>query len=381
MRRRFVRQAGLGLMVFFLLSLSLAACGNGSTTEEIVAAKNTTSDIEPTESGETVFPPPVIVTVASPRDQKSFVAPEVTVVAEKSSVEPEVTDPITSTDDPPESVSSAETAAPTISPTPMPTFTPPPSPETTSLEHLWLSRPVPQDTTVWTDKAYPYGTTKGGTLRPHHGVEFNVPANTEVLAAANGIVRIASDDSLRLLGATQDFYGNVVVIEHDFTLNGQPVFTLYGHLSKVLVEEGQEVKGREVIALSGSTGVADGAHLHFEVRVEENDYQSTRNPLLWLYPFPDRGVVAGTVSWPDGTLAAEVPLTLRRLDAQSPYRATTTYNLEGVNPDDGFLENFAFDDIDVGFYELSAGSEPNEVEVTFWVYPYQTTFLEIVLDG
>jgi murein DD-endopeptidase MepM/ murein hydrolase activator NlpD len=368
-------------MVFVLLPLSLAACGSGSTTEKITAVGSSTSNIEPTRSGETVFPPPVIVTVANPRDQKSFVASELTVMAEKSSVEPEATASISSADHPPDSALNAETVVPTKSPTPRPTFTPPPSPESTSLEHLWLSRPVPQDTTVWTDKAYPYGTTKGGTLRPHHGVEFNVPANTEVLAAANGIVRIASDDRLRLLGATQDFYGNVVVIEHDFTLNGQPVFTLYGHLSEILVEEGQEVEAREVIALSGSSGVADGAHLHFEVRVGENDYQSTRNPLLWLYPFPDRGVVAGTVSWPDGTLAAEVPLALRRLDALSPYRATTTYNLEGVNPDDGFLENFAFDDIEVGFYELSAGSKPNEVEVTFWVYPYQTTSLAIVLDG
>jgi hypothetical protein len=201
------------------------------------------------------------------------------------------------------------------------------------------------------------------------------------LAVANGIVSFAGNDGSKILGDAPDFYGNVVVIEHDFLLNGQPVFTLYGHLSESLVEEGQAVNARDVIALSGSSGVADGAHLHFEVRVGNNDYQSTRNPLLWLYPFPDRGVVAGIVTWPDGGLADEVPLTLRRLDAPSPYRATTTYASKGVNADEGFQENFAFDDVDAGFYEITAGAEGNKVKITFWVYPYQTSFVEIDLGS
>jgi murein DD-endopeptidase MepM/ murein hydrolase activator NlpD len=201
------------------------------------------------------------------------------------------------------------------------------------------------------------------------------------LAVANGIVSFAGNDGSKILGDAPDFYGNVVVIEHDFLLNGQPVYTLYGHLSESLVEEGQAVNARDVIGLSGSSGVADGAHLHFEVRVGNNDYQSTRNPLLWLYPFPDRGVVSGTVTWPDGGLADEVPLTLRRLDAPSPYRATTTYASKGLNPDDGFQENYAFDDVDAGFYEISAGAEGSKIKITFWVYPYQTSFVDINLGG
>lgn len=365
--------------MLLLLVISLPACGSKATPKALEVADSSSYDGPETVDANTVFPPPVIVTVASPNEQKTFVLPEVTAKPLEPSLVVTQSDLLAPTVNPPDTQPQVETAEPTMALKPMPTFTPPPSPESATGEHLWFSRPVPQGSTNWTDKAYPYGTTRGGTLRPHHGVEFNVPANTEVLAVANGIVRIAGNDGSIILGDAPDFYGNVVVIEHDFLLNGQPVYTLYGHLSEPLVEEGQAVNAQDVIALSGSSGVADGAHLHFEVRVGNNDYQSTRNPLLWLYPFPDRGVVTGTVTWPDGGLADEVPLTLRRLDAPSPYRATTTYASKGINPDEVFQENFTFDDVDAGFYELSAGAEGNRAKITFWVYPYRTSFVDIEL--
>lgn len=367
--------------MLIFLAISLPACGGDLNAKDTAVVDGSRNDGAVDKADETAFPPPVIVTVANPREQKTFILPVVTVRPGEPSLDITEAGSITPTVAPFETQLQAETAEPTIAPTPMPTFTPPPLPESATWEHLWFSRPVPQGSTVWTDKAYPYGTTRGGTLRPHHGVEFNVPSKTEILAAADGIVRIAGNDGARILGASPDFYGNVVVIEHDFLFNGQPIFTLYGHLSETLVEEGQVVKAQDIIALSGSTGVADGAHLHFEVRVGNNDYQSTRNPLLWLYPFPDRGVVSGNVTWPDGGPADQVPLTLRRLDAPSPYRATTTYAAIGVNSDEGFQENFAFDDVDAGFYELSVGADENKLKVTFWVYPYQTSHVDIELGS
>jgi hypothetical protein len=372
---------GFGLFALLLLAVSLVACGSDSTREASEVSGISSGDRVESKETDTAFPPPVIVTVSEPDEQNSFILSEITPKPVESDPVITKSDTLPPTAVPQETETPVQIAEPTVTLTPMPTFTPPPTPESSSGEHLWLSRPVPQGSTVWTDKAYPYGTTRGGTLRPHHGVEFNVPANTEIMAVAGGIIKVAGDDGVRLLGDAPDFYGNLVVIEHDFFLNGQPVYTLYGHLSEILVEEGQEVSAREVIGLSGSSGVADGAHLHFEVRVGNNDYQSTRNPLLWLYPFPDRGVVSGIVSWPGGGLADEVPLTLRRLDAPSPYRATTTYASQGVNADDGFQENFAFDDVDAGFYELSAGAEGSKAKITFWVYPYQTSFVEIELGS
>jgi murein DD-endopeptidase MepM/ murein hydrolase activator NlpD len=262
----------------------------------------------------------------------------------------------------------------------MPTFTPPALPQTPPWEHYWLRRPVAEGGIVWTDKVYPYGGSRGGTLRTHHGVEFYVPHSTEILAAASGTVRVAGSDAQDQLGAILNFYGNVVIIELDSQLDGRPVYNLYGHLSEILVTVGQHVEAQDVIALSGATGVADGAHLHFEVRVDEIDYDSTRNPLLWLYPFPDRGVVAGRVTWSDGTLAEDVPINLQRIDAPSPYAASTTYSDDSVNPDNHWNENFAIDDVYAGYYELTAGTGANMVKVEFWVYPYQTSFVEIVLN-
>ncbi|MFW6184805.1 MAG: peptidoglycan DD-metalloendopeptidase family protein, partial [Chloroflexota bacterium] len=191
--------------------------------------------------------------------------------------------------------------------TPQPTFTPPSQPDDSPNDHYWLQRPVAAGGNVWTDKHYPYAGTRGGQLRPHHGVEFNVPYDSEVLAANDGTVIVAGDDAENAYGPHTDFYGNLVIIEHEFQYNGQPVYTLYGHLNEVLVNEGSAVSAQDVIGLSGATGVADGPHMHFEVRVGSNSYNATRNPLLWLYPFSDRGTVAGRITWPNGDVVEGAP--------------------------------------------------------------------------
>ena len=269
--------------------------------------------------------------------------------------------------------------SPTITPTPAPTFTPPSLPYTSPNEHYWLRRPIKDGGTVWTDKAYPYGHTRSGTLRPHHGVEFYVPAGTEVIASASGTVRVAGEDGTFAYGPQTNFYGKLIIIELDSQWQGQPVYNLYAHLSEVRVQVGYHVDVQEVIALSGATGVADGAHLHFEVRVGQNSYNHTRNPLLWLYPFPDRGTVAGKVTWPDGSPIYEAPVALHRLDAPSAYFATTTYADSTINGDDNWQENFAFDDVTAGYYEVTVTAGQKKFSQELWVYAYQTSFVEITL--
>ena len=269
---------------------------------------------------------------------------------------------------------------PPITPTPPPTFTPPATPDESSDEHYWLQRPVAAGGVVWTDKYYPYGSTRGGELRPHHGVEFNVPYNTEILAAAAGTVRVAGSDTETAYGPQTNFYGNLVVVQHDFQLAGQPIFTLYGHLNEVMVGEGQPVSAQEMLGLSGATGVAGGPHLHFEVRVGANSYDNTRNPLLWLFPFPERGTIAGRVLWPDGSPATGAPVSLNRIDGASPYYATTTYAGDSVNADDFWQENFALDDVVVGYYEVVVRVGEDKYTAETWVYPYRTSFIEIVLE-
>jgi murein DD-endopeptidase MepM/ murein hydrolase activator NlpD len=318
----------------------------------------------------------LIVTISAPQDQQSFSLEDIEDSATTQAQQNQV--PTATLSAVQASKSAVADASSTSSP--LPTFTIPSAPETQPWEHFWLNRPVPDGEAIWTDKAYPYGSTRGGLLRAHHGVEFNVPTGTEVLSTARGIVRVAGNDSEDLLGASTDFYGNVVVIEVGALFEGKPIYTLYGHLSNIFVDVGQEVQAQDVIALSGASGVADGAHLHFEVRVGENDYSATRNPLLWLYPFPERGVVAGRANWTDGQLATQVPVNLRRIDAGSQYATTTTYASGDLNPDDNWQENFAFDDVLAGYYELTVEGPNNKVQKKFWVYPYQTSFVDIVLE-
>ena len=77
-----------------------------------------------------------------------------------------------------------------------------------------------------------------------------------------------------------NYYGNLIVIKHPDHL-----YTLYAHLSKILVQKGQEVTAGDQIGEVGQSGVAIGPHLHFEVRRGDvEDETSTENPELWLVP-------------------------------------------------------------------------------------------------
>ena len=235
---------------------------------------------------------------------------------------------------------------------------------------------------VWTNKTYHYGSTRGGTLRAHHGVEFDLDRGSEVIAAASGDVVFAGADTAVLLGPQLNFYGNVVVVELDSQYKGQAVYTLYAHLSEIFIEVGQHVDAEELLALSGASGVADGPHMHFEVRLGTNEYNSSYNPLLWLYPFPDYGTVAGRVVWSGGTVARETAVTMRRVDGESRYFSAATYADvgRGINPDPILNETFVFDDVPAGYYEVTVETAAGKFTEEFWVFPYQTAFVEMVIE-
>ena len=298
------------------------------------------------------------------------------------------TPPAAATATPPPSPTSARTATPTraratavptATTTPAPTFTPPPLPPSLAGEHLWLRRPVADDP-MWTDKSYPYGSTRGGALRPHTGVEFGVATGTPVLAAAGGTVVAAGDDSQIAYGPQTNFYGNLVIVQ-TMSEDGSSIYTLYGHLSEVHVAVSQTVAAGDVLGLSGASGVADGPHLHFEVRAGANSYEATRNPLLWLLPLPSTGIVAGRIIGPGGELLAEAPITLERVDAPAPYTATTSYALGEPNADGALGENFAVDDVVPGFYEAVVDTGRHRYTAEVWVYPGRVNWVEIVVGG
>jgi murein DD-endopeptidase MepM/ murein hydrolase activator NlpD len=86
----------------------------------------------------------------------------------------------------------------------------------------------------------------------HYGIDIKLNKGDPVVAAFEGKVRIARREG---------GFGNVVIIRH---YNG--LETVYGHLSKIKVKEGQVVRSGQVIGLGGSTGHSTGPHLHFEIR-------------------------------------------------------------------------------------------------------------------
>jgi murein DD-endopeptidase MepM/ murein hydrolase activator NlpD len=87
----------------------------------------------------------------------------------------------------------------------------------------------------------------------HSGVDIYAPIGSPIRASADGRV---------IQAGWNGGYGLSVMIDHE---NG--VHTLYGHLSRIELRAGQEVKRGQVIALSGSTGRSTGPHLHYEVHV------------------------------------------------------------------------------------------------------------------
>ena len=89
-------------------------------------------------------------------------------------------------------------------------------------------------------------------LAMHAGIDFRQKTGSEVKATGAGVV---------IHAGTAGGYGIMVEIDH-----GNGITTRYGHLSKVLVKEGDMIDAGDLIALSGSTGRSTGPHLHYEVR-------------------------------------------------------------------------------------------------------------------
>lgn len=119
-------------------------------------------------------------------------------------------------------------------------------PETAEIDVSKFAMPVPGYLTS------PYGYRRR-FRRMHKGVDLKVNIGDTVYAAFDGRVRITNFE--------RRGYGYYVVLRHTNDLE-----TVYGHLSKFLVEPDQYVKAGQPIALGGNTGRSTGPHLHFETR-------------------------------------------------------------------------------------------------------------------
>lgn len=110
--------------------------------------------------------------------------------------------------------------------------------------------------------------------RQHKGLDIKVYTGDTIYAAFSGKVRVVRYEA--------GGYGNYIVIRHNNGLE-----TIYGHLSKQLVSENENVRSGEPIGLGGSTGRSTGSHLHFEVRF----LGEAINPAQ-VFDFPNQDIVS-----------------------------------------------------------------------------------------
>ncbi|MBN1963770.1 MAG: peptidoglycan DD-metalloendopeptidase family protein [Anaerolineae bacterium] len=294
-------------------------------------------------------------------------------------------------------------ATPTASDTPTPTSTqtpnltaiaeastngqpPAPGEFMTLNDHYFLARPIPlnEGFTTYAARNYAYGSTRGGTLQIHHGIDIANDYYTPVVAAARGTVYYAGDDLGRRFGPINDFYGHLVIIQHEFLTpdTGEPVYTLYGHLSTWEVRAGQFVEQGEIVGTVGAAGVALGPHLHFEVRVgNPDDYTATRNPELWVRPYGGYATLAGRITDAGGNLLYEAPLTVVSATDASFRRVATSYATGPVNADATFGENIVLGDLPEGWYEVSVVANGRTLySSSIYLVANRTTWLNIQLS-
>ncbi|MFZ5920538.1 MAG: peptidoglycan DD-metalloendopeptidase family protein [Chloroflexota bacterium] len=295
------------------------------------------------------------------------------------------------------------TAAATVAVTPQPTATIPlPAPTPTSLAvcnfldppctfegRSLLHRPIALPGNLLMDPSYAFGTTQLEARVPHHGVEFQNPLGTPVLAAADGEVMVAGDDRIVFYSPWQGMYGNLVVVAHDLPGVDGTVYTLYAHLSEVDVSVGEQVVAGDQIGRVGLSGAAIGSHLHFEVRLGRNSYSSNRNPALWLEPAPGAdgellGTLAGRVVDAAGRpvhVEMRVQYFFERGGPQVNGFQAETYASETfpVKGDDAWRENFAIGDLPPGWYRITIA---NGAVVEAWaeVVPGKVTMVLIELE-
>jgi murein DD-endopeptidase MepM/ murein hydrolase activator NlpD len=111
----------------------------------------------------------------------------------------------------------------------------------------------------------------------HAGVDMAAPSGTEIMAPADGVVVFAGRYPLRQ-SVSWWRYGNMVALR-----NGDRFITLFGHCDTIDVRSGQKVNQGDVIATVGNTGWSTSPHLHYEIRLknEEGDYEPV-DPRIYI---------------------------------------------------------------------------------------------------
>ena len=251
-----------------------------------------------------------------------------------------------------------------------------------------IARPVAQ-----VDEPINQGYLYGRGVAVHKGVDWSAAdLGDAIYAVASGtVVQVQEDHPNNCHPSLPPpnwcpAWGNYVLIQHDKyhydRTEGQQlayVYSLSLHLrnGNVFVDENDHVNAGQLIAHADNTGNSTGDHLHLQVVVHpyaqreiepvntlESEFRS-RNPELWLDPYPGTGTVVGKVTNFDGTPAGGLYVLNLEKQAGWGYQSSYTYNDPALNPDDILVENWATTDVLPGDYHvtLSNGSDMGWHEV------------------
>jgi murein DD-endopeptidase MepM/ murein hydrolase activator NlpD len=209
----------------------------------------------------------------------------------------------------------------------------------------------------------------------HTGVDIDAELGASILATGPGTV-ISADWGLftDAPGNEKDPYGKAVVIRHDFGYKGQTLYTIYAHMSEILATKGEHVETGAVIGLVGDTGATTGPHLHFEVRLGENNFFKTYNPELWTAPPQGWGVLVGKLTGEDGDTLNQHIVEVRPYPSLKPTRTVITYASGIVNSDPYYRENLVLSDLPAGIYKVTTAFAEKNHQLFLEIYPGQVTY-------
>lgn len=243
----------------------------------------------------------------------------------------------------------------------------------TPYDHFYFIRPIAADSVNWPAPDYRYGDLFPDEDVVHTGIDIIADRGTPVIAAAGGRVSWAGEGLYRGINSTDDPYGNAVAIRHDFGNDQREIYTIYAHMDRVDVVVGQRVEAGEQVGLVGDSGNATGPHLHFEVRIKDNTFYTTRNPELWLAPPQGWGVLVGRLTGRYGFPVPTITVYVTSLESGTVWKVRT-YGPTSVNSDDYYKENLVLSDLPAGKYRIDFRLNWRDYQHVVEIQPGMVTF-------
>lgn len=222
-----------------------------------------------------------------------------------------------------------------------------------SHDHFYFARPIAMDSNTNPLPDFRYGYYYPDQKTVHSGVDIPSPLHKPILAAGDGTVIFAGYGLMNGGGDTDDPYGLAVLIRHNFSFEGKTIYTVYAHMDRIDVEKGQIVKVGDQIGILGMTGNTSGPHIHFEVRIDDDEDGRIQNPELWMAPPIGSGVLAGRLKDDFGYLIQTQKIYLKSLVSEATYEILSYVQVDHIYSDGYFNENFALGDIPAGKYQIS----------------------------